>query len=1527
MTTPNGVQESIFATLNIEEQKRNAVRSRATPQYAQRLGELHRLFPDLPAGVKIAAARGALTDEQVQAIAKRTAVVSANPYGMAPPAAAPVTPQEPKKDKSLWGKFTSGLKTASRWTTAAMNFPVEFVQGGVAQIFDKNDDVSGWFISTELGSMFANNQDSGSGFFIGGKAKQLQGERARRYRGSIDGHAFTIGRGLAHLMFDPDTKPYRMLSGLVDAGVAVGVPFDLGMGDALAAARVAEEAGRGGKAVAAIAEASRKVGAGAREIQATKLTANEIDAIRSAAGALPTGAVDYVQANRFFGSAFAQRVIERTAQTNDFLETWELWGKKIDPELAKQLADAKTTTDVQNVLLDQLGQADGLRNMNDIKGGRRFGMVSLRQRDKWLAEMDTVTGKTARFVERGKAFVPKRNVNLMQAESPREMIDALETIDRATRLFLTSPETRRELMNEAADLIVEKNPVRIKAFHDKMDNVFKESIIANGTSKDLAEKLFEYHRAWVDKVRRYAVDDAGDVSDSGLYHRVTTGKAPDNLQDAENVFMGPQTTADLLRNEYFIPDPRTVRRATNKLNWVWVKKDPNLDSLRLAGELRFPFATLAYIQEEIWRPIVTATVGNFTRNVVDSQVSLAMSDKAGTLGLLNHPYQWLMFSAKRKGLGDIMGRDIDDAVKAGLISDAQEAHRWATRVQVGSYHRGYTEPYRRTKRLGMHNQYERGVNADTYTVARAHGDELGKLNADWASRQLAAGKTVDDIFAIVKSGDEDAVKWFNQMRDLYAGGQPVLNKATRDTSWVSIDLSDDANLKHLLESFNDRVNRLTGQHQDLKYIVAQGRVPRQMLIEGKYIVGKASAGKEVEFSYLVKGKKRTTLGRIIDQDPNTGQWIIEPYAFRNGENTDQMADLLRSDEIFNDPNMPKQVIGEIRNPDTAEARRLKDSMDQAIDWFHKKLYENRSAEYERSPLFRNLYYEQVGKLAQSLDEASLKAIIADVEKAAVTAKVAPDNYLRPDVWRKLKELEADTTKLYGTITREELNAFAAGAAIDDMKKMLYDATDRRNVVDIMRVLSPFAQQQGEFLARMGRLAFTPTSVPGLRLPNLKNIRRAQLAVEGGTGFDPDGDGRGFFFVDPTTNQWSFSFPLSGELTKFFTGIEGTINAPVKGVALGLDYRPGLGPFASFAMSKALPDIPQTDWLRNLFLPYGAKTDIAQSLIPSWMLKLNDALHGSKGARFFATTYAETMQALASTGKYDLSDPGERQRMLNDARNKARIFVALRGLTQFTGPASGDYDMKVLTKEGDVYASLLADTLQQFRSEDYNTAALRFMETFGEDAFTYLSNKSKAIYGGLEASQEFGDFERSNKGFFSKYKDVAGFFGPIGTEFDFEVYTRQLRTGKRKKLTPEEMLLASERVIGQAYYNAIKNQMGDKITGDEREYLSQYRAALVKKYPGFGQVDYNPSETKLKIEQLFVAAKDIKDNPVAEALNYYEQVRAQAIAEANRRGFEGLSSTKVADLQEWLDSYAQALISKYPQFGRVYDRLLTREFGL
>ena len=1497
-------QDDIYNTLAKESSKRDSYVATATPQLAQRVGQIHSTYPGLAAGVKLSMAKAGFTDEQIARI-----------YPAASTAVVQETVKEPKKKSWFERNVMDKAKTASRYGFAGLNLPLDFVQGGLAQAFDNNKDVEGWFISTDLGSLIANDEQAGSGWFMGDKARELQAERARRYRGTVGGHAWTIGRGMASTVFEPDSMAFNIMSGALDAATAVYIPTVPGAGQARKAILAAEEAGKGGVAVKGAANVIEAVGRGSTEIKASKITAQEIDDARK--GILVGNQVDYESANKWFGSGQAQRVIDRTATTTDFAGVWDLWGRKIDPELALSMAKESDPDKIRLLLVDKLGQAQGLASTKDFRGGNKV-YLSLGRRDKFIQSMPL-----GEKVSKAYSKMPKRSVNLFQAETTADRINNIETLDRMLKLTEVDAVTRRTFLNRAGTLVVSKNPNAHAKFIEDLDVVMRDASEATNVNREIVDAVFDNYKSLRDDASRFDMDDNFDIADAGLYQRTYGGIDP-NAADVS--FAGPQLASEFGRHEYFIPDVRQLRRLTgSKINWIYTKQgkigDPNIDELRKAGQLRLPFAFVASVQENVWRPIITATIGNFVRNTLDSQLMIALSHRPVS-SIIRHPFDYLTMLRKETGIADIYGRGFDEAPSANAESAAQEAHKFLTTTALNAHYKDPVMVQRKAKRLGTFTVRDRTIDS-VGDVARGHADEIGKLNADWAARTFANGATTQDIVNLIRTGNADAVKWYETMLQYYADGRQTYNRVTGQWQRQTIDLADDTNLAAVLDETGTRVSRITGNNPALLEVVGQGKLAAQIVDSGKIIGGDPRVGSRVIYKVGKRGKAE---GEVIGINTATGEIEIRPFAFRQGEATNGLDFLLRSDAVYKDPSMPKRVGGEVIDPRTPMNDQLKKSMDRIIDLWHGTLYNEPIAKLERSPIFKQLYHEWIDKLAVSLDSKSVDDIIADVTANATAAGVKPERYMNEKIWNKLLDIQSGKIKNYGTITREELNAFASGQAVDELTKMFYNAVERRNFTDSMRIISPFAQQWAEFAGRLGRTAFTPVSGGKFYLPDVNVLRKGQLAVNGTTEGDPDGNGRGFVYKDPTSGQWTFTFPLSGQLTKLITGIASPINAPVKGVAMGLDYRPQLGPFGTMAVSSIMPDSPSFDMYRTILLPYGEKKGITESLAPSWFRKVFDGMTGYEGSAVFMNTYVETMQALASTGDYDTSSADERDRLMNDAKRKAGYLSILRGLSQFTGPAAGSLDQVVKTGELDVYASELAKAFQEMKNQDYDTSVGTFIEVFGEDAFSYLANKTKSITGGLEASEEFGVFERNNRSLFRQYKDVAGYFGPVGSDFDFSVYQRQLSEGSRVKLTPQQVLESAESTIAMSYYRTMRANFPTTLNEQQRKYVATYREALQKKYPGYAQMQFDPNRLPRQIEQLRQASSlsSLDGNKAAEGIRYYLKIRDAALAEATNRGYSSLAAKEASDLRDYLANYASAISKEYPEFARVYDRLLSQE---
>jgi hypothetical protein len=404
----------------------------------------------------------------------------------------------------------------------------------------------------------------------------------------------------------------------------------------------------------------------------------------------------------------------------------------------------------------------------------------------------------------------------------------------------------------------------------------------------------------------------------------------------------------------------------------------------------------------------------------------------------------------------------------------------------------------------------------------------------------------------------------------------------------------------------------------------------------------------------------------------------------------------------------------------------------------------------------------------------------------------------------------------------------------------------------------------------------------------------------------------------------FVFPFSGKLTKMITGVEAPLVGRVKGLSMGFQVIPAVGPAVQIAASQLIPDTPSTDALIEALLPYGRKG--IGALVPGYVTKIKDAIEAdpNKLNTIYGNTYVETVQALSASGRYNTSDINEKQRLFEDAKPRAQALAIMRALSQFIGPTAGTTEFIVPTDEGDVMASALTAEFHKLQQENPDTAVETFYRRFGDDALLYMSNKTKAAVGGLSASEQFRDWERDNKDLFKKYPDVAAYFSPGGDDFSFATYERQIRTGMRTRLTAEQMVDLAQYRIGAAIYRDLKAQAGQYPNEATREWLSNQRKKINEMYPGFPAVAvFTVGEFQAKtIPQLQAAINDpkLKENPVANAVGTYLKYREQAYQDVYSAGNKDISAKKFTELRQWLYNIGTALVEETPDFARVWDEL-------
>ena len=1362
---------------------------------------------------------------------------------------------------------------------------------------------------TLLGAMVQNPDLIGTGYFPSKEIYEIQGQAAREARGTIDGKAATAGRVLADVVAQPGSLEYNILSGLVDLGVALTVP-----------------AVPGGKFLA----------------QGAKVGAEAVLPLRTLAGLTRAESAMIIpsKVTDFLRSTAGRSVVERIVKIDSIDEAMEIF-PTANAKFWQEVTDAKDVASVQNLLNDTLGLGDITRGI----GPKSVDDVNISRWDTVKRDMPYFGTQSESKVARLIANMPGQHV-VISGGSDREVAKSIKNVKNYLRAVKIKESDRVKYVNMLTRALVEKDG-SVRNVVKEIEEISRAAFKQMGVNDVLNNEL---HKGWagfkeiVDDTLYGAIDDAGTSADFlGNYTfisdvgQVITVKQPLNTAIIQS---------EAVKHAIFLADPRQIRRiAAGRLAWLTSKQ--SVTKGNRFGELRFPVAAIESLQNDLWRPMTLMTGGYVFRNMGDSLLRQSFAPNIQT-GIF-HPFELIQVAMFRKFKGDILGfsfkGDPEDLIRAGQHELADTA---------GFSIREMNAPKNvlsREQKTGVWSRFDPDNGIEAYSKAIAA--EMALLNGDEAMRIAAKGeadfgKTLTETIVDWVSTTPEGRKYIQIMQNIWtkrtvidpSTGLPVRGSATFIDQTGNINRAE---VRAYIENVTfGRLAKSTGNDPRLLEVVATG-------------------------------SWTDSQGKIIDAllKHRTGE--IKGYSdeFLSEINT-----------IVKDPNI--QLTKFYKAQLTVAAQNYQgrlapivNGLDKSVDIFFGSLYPKRELFLNRSPVFRQQYFNVIDEFLDELAPGQVREILRSVEDAAKAAKVTfDDKFLARYVGSKKlaqKLLDKDSGKLpsKGNLTRDELDAYAKGYALDETKKLFYNAAEKSNFADIMRIIAPFGSAWAEVTKKWATILATDPEA----------LKRTTKGVQSLTTADPDNDGRGFFYKHPTTGEYVFNYPLSEDFAPLLTiagaalgfvtaGFGGAVAggyignkfvgpvsagvgdldvdlvAPAKSLNMGMQLTPGAGPWVQWAANEIMPNKPSYDWVRKLIIPYGAP-DVDFVIMPSWFNKALEAwVADPENDRLFGDMTLQSMEALSMSDKYDLTKLADVQQLKDDAIDKARYFLGMRALFQFLGPTRPVPEIKVPLSEEkrqqtitlgdekldlskiDVHGAELAKYFRQLQEENYDTAVRKFMKTFGDDALLYMASKTKTTVGGLDASKEFAQWERDNSKFFDTYEEVAGYFAPVGTEFDYQVYARQIETGFRELLEPDELVAESQRLVGVALYREVVRYAGPKPSKDERKIISDYRKDLYEQYPGFERADINTNQTPANISILYEAAFDSRmdNNNIAIATREYLNARDYALEIAAERG-DGLGAESNSDLQGILREEGERLVGQYPEFARLWDRLLFSEVDL
>lgn len=619
----------------------------------------------------------------------------------------------------------------------------------------------------------------------------------------------------------------------------------------------------------------------------------------------------------------------------------------------------------------------------------------------------------------------------------------------------------------------------------------------------------------------------------------------------------------------------------------------------------------------------------------------------------------------------------------------------------------------------------------------------------------------------------------------------------------------------------------------------------------------------------------------------------------------------------------------------------------------------------RIPVMRQTYLERVEALAPYLTAAERAEALAKARKSGDK--------------RLARAITKNPRIPGGTLTADALDLSAQGAAVRAVEAAFYNAQRRQNWALMLRIVSPFAQSWANTLRRWGTLAIrnpqmayrTIKPLYALEQPGSGIIYNAVGTAIGDEGLQamytpdrPDLSVDGFFytneygereFVYPGIGRLAQLMPFVGapEGTQFKSGM-GSLN--VAGELL----QPGSGPWLTLPMTLLANNLAYRDdpigALTRFVFPFGSPPEgsplerAMATILPTAGRKVLQATDPEQSM----TTIVQMMGTLIGTGKYNLSDPKERTRLVSEAQELAgrvSLFSAISGaITPSTvqpmlaQAIDSDTDPRPLA-----FLAALSGEFHKYtkNAPSYEVGLANFVEDYGDTAL--LSVLPKTNSANVQATNDVWAWRTDYPESYDAYNSIAGLMfaatedspsltgdsdGP--NQFSRTLYEQQKQSGERVARTPKEML--------DYYTNALGDMLWNKATQDlaYRTNLSSTDIAIARgqiareirdKFPGWSP-SRNMDTVATRISDLERATSDptpdegLEATPGWEYVKTYMAERRKAMAIAETRGSGNLSTKQNQDLAEHLATIAGALmrVDDSGAFTNAWTRVLEHELG-
>ena len=623
----------------------------------------------------------------------------------------------------------------------------------------------------------------------------------------------------------------------------------------------------------------------------------------------------------------------------------------------------------------------------------------------------------------------------------------------------------------------------------------------------------------------------------------------------------------------------------------------------------------------------------------------------------------------------------------------------------------------------------------------------------------------------------------------------------------------------------------------------------------------------------------------------------------------------------------------------------------------------------RSPAFRRLYWKRVSETIEFLGKDARDEMVQIANKSLKEfTQYDPilDGYLK-------KINSAGYSGPKEAITDVQIyDKMIASDALTQTKKLLYDISERTVVGDSLRFAFPFLEAYLEIFKTWSDIT---SKAGGKNLVNLNKL--VQSGSEPNPLADPTGQ-RGFFYTNPVNGEEVFAYPGTGLIQKHMfpelqdTGVEASFPVYVSSINLVADIMPGIGPIIRVPASYFRKNFPEEGAINQfLFGDFAPPRNLLEGAVPfpAWLKKFYQAY--KKGGtsspelnRLFNNTVIDTYKALIYAGAIDDSTPEGAEEGLKLATNYAQKIFIIRGASQLIGPSGAASPLWSVTEKSgkSLFVEALADTYRDYKAaadgDDYG-ATQRFIQEFGVDPTAMLTSKSRSVVARPQTVFS-SEWARNNEDLYEDFSSTAFYLTPtdVDNEFSYDAYLNALEEGTLAPRTPEQWILAKNRLLGSiAYENFLRNTKVGGVTlmntNTKTAQLLKWtkQSQLMQQYWGYGQdagFEVDKPDTDFLLQEMggqtylpdrtssfkqgwikadYTPIDKLKDNNAAIAYGKYRQAYDKIVAEGIKRGYAPSSirtNRELVKARQYLRDLATKLILEYPEFGPLYNSILENE---